>query len=93
MGRERDEIKENRSLLITIEEVVEKKNPNRPCMAGNHVAQTTSVYVEINNNNEILDMIVDNTVIHEEEEKTFVEVDDEDKNLFMRILNRYLKIK
>ncbi|WP_179089081.1 hypothetical protein [Paenibacillus odorifer] len=62
-------------------------------MAGNHVAQTTSVYVEINNNNEILDMIVDNTVIHEEEEKTFVEVDDEDKNLFMRILNRYLKIK
>ncbi|MBE7896102.1 hypothetical protein G7L40_20630 [Paenibacillus polymyxa] len=83
----------NRNLLITIEEVVEKKNPSKPYMAGDHVAQTTSIYTEIDHNNEIVNMVVDNTVIHEEDKKEFVRVSSEDKELFKRILNRYIKIK
>lgn len=83
----------NRHLLITIEEVVEKKNPSQPYMIGNHVAQTTSIYTEINHNNEIVNMVVDNTVVHEEEKEESVGVGSEDKELFKRILNKYLKIK
>ncbi|MEC4565502.1 hypothetical protein L8C07_06050 [Paenibacillus sp. CMAA1739] len=83
----------NRHLLITIEEVVEKKNPSQPYMTGNHVAQTTSIYTEINHNNEIVNMVVDNTVVHEEEKEESVGVGSEDKELFKRILNKYLKIK
>ncbi|WP_311078099.1 hypothetical protein [Paenibacillus polymyxa] len=83
----------NRNLLITIEEVVEKKNPSKPYMAGDHVAQTTSIYTEIDHNNEIVNMVVDNTVIHEEDKKEFVRVGSEDKELFKRILNKYIKIK
>ncbi|MHB0943399.1 hypothetical protein ACYCSU_17255 [Paenibacillus sp. ALE1] len=83
----------NRNLLITMKEVVEKKNTSQPYMMGDHVAQTTSIYAEINHNNEIVNIIVDNTAIHEEEKEEFVRVSSEDKELFKRILNKYLKIK
>lgn len=87
------QLTKNRNLLITIEEVIEKKNPSQPYMAGVHVAQTTSIYTEIDHNYEIVNMIVDNTVIHEEEKERFVKVSSEDKDIFKRILNKYLKIK
>jgi hypothetical protein len=83
----------NRNLLITVEEVVERKNPTQQYMTGDHVAQTTSIYAEIDENNDIVSMIVDNTVIHEEEEERFIRVDSADKDIFKRILNKFIKIK
>lgn len=83
----------NRNLLITVEEVVERKNSTQPYMTGDHVAQTTSIYAEIDENNDIVSMIVDNTVIHEEEEERFIRVDSADKDIFKRILNKFIKIK
>ena len=83
----------NRNLLVTIEEIVEIKNPSLPYMTGDYVAQTTSIYAEVDDNNEIVEMIVDNTAIHEEGRERFVEVAHEDRDIFKRILNKFIKIK
>ncbi|OZB98140.1 hypothetical protein [Paenibacillus sp. XY044] len=78
---------------ITIEEVVEIKDPLKPWMKGNDAAQKTTVYAEVDANNEVSELIVLDREIFSEDKNVTTGVSEKESSLIKKIIQDYVKMK